>query len=380
MNMIHFIMLFELYIFQLIINDRQIIIYPDEKIKMKNVCAISGKTKRILDSMIIYNYYLYLKTNCGKNERCYETEPGYYQCGKKITLQKIGDDCAVNEECYTGLCYYGKCSSINNDEDCTVENVPDNPEKVCNPGHWCFEDDSLNHLFKCVPFIGEGEFYDEIDGKKCRIGLAPYNRGTSFDICIKLGSLVKKEISLNPLLCQSGFSGCYKDEIEYEYTSDCVDKGGNKCFTIITDSSCEYNTDKGAYYCKPIVDGMEEYVVQILVECQNDYFDSVYYCPFTSGKENSFKSYISKLNSININDIYKDENKYNSVGLGNNDLSQALQKYYHYDELYSMGILNENGDINKNKKDEWEFYWRINSSFLVVISYYCYLLIIFLFF
>ena len=39
-----------------------------------------------------------------------------------------------------------------------------------------------------------------------------------------------------------------------------------------------------------------------------------------------------------------------------------------------MGILNENGDINQNKKDEWEFYWRINSSFLVVISYYFYIL------
>ena len=188
MYMIHFIMLFELYIFQLIIKDRQIIIYPDEKIKMKNVCAISGKAKRTLDSMIIYNYYLYLKTHCAKNERCYEAEPGYYQCGKKITLQKIGDDCAVNEECYTGLCYYGKCSSINNDEDCTVENVPDNPEKVCNPGHWCFEHDSLNHLFKCVPFIGEGEFYDEIDGKKCRIGLATNNSNAGMDKCIKLGS------------------------------------------------------------------------------------------------------------------------------------------------------------------------------------------------
>ena len=27
-----------------------------------------------------------------------------------------------------------------------------------------------------------------------------------------------------------------------------------------------------------------------------------------------------------------------------------------------MGILNDDGNVNENKKDEWEFFWRFNSS------------------
>ena len=374
MKVILFLSLYNLYLFQSVIYNSQVItIYPEEKIRMKNVCAISGQTKRILGSDIIYNNYLYLKTHCSKNERCYETEPGYYQCGKKLRFQKIGKDCGVNEECYTGLCNYGKCSSIANDEDCTVENVVDNPEKVCNPGHWCYEHDSLNHLYKCVPYVGEGETYDQIDGKLCRIGLAPYPDHTSFDKCTKYGSLAFGSISPNPILCESGFSIGYDSENEEIVYGDDTKI---KCFTVVTDSACEYDSDEGDYFCKPIVDGLTIYVVEIKIQCNN--INSVYVCPYTSGKEKVFKDYISKLYSINFDEVYNDEDKYHSLGYGDNDLSKAYQKYLYYDELYSMGYLKENGDLNKNKKDEWEFFWRINDSFLIEFSYYFYLLIILL--
>ena len=42
-----------------------------------------------------------------------------------------------------------------------------------------------------------------------------------------------------------------------------------------------------------------------------------------------------------------------------------------------MGILNDDGNINENKEDEWEFYWRFNDSsyinfnFLFLILFYC---------
>ena len=55
---------------------------------------------------IIYTDYVYLKSHCGKTEKCYETEEGIFQCGEKILLQKIGDDCGINEECFTGLCIH----------------------------------------------------------------------------------------------------------------------------------------------------------------------------------------------------------------------------------------------------------------------------------
>ena len=362
--------IYNLYIFQTTIYNPEIIyIYPEEKIKMKNVCAISGQTKRIIGSNIIINNYIYLKTHCSKNEKCYETEPGYYQCGTKINFQKIGKECGVNEECYTGLCNYGVCSSIDNDDDCTIQNDPDNPEKVCNPGNWCFEYDSLNHLYKCVPYVGEGELYDTIDGKLCKIGMAPFPDATLFDKCTKYGTLKYGTNSPNPILCESGFSIGYDNE-ELVYG----DNDKIKCFTIVTDSPCEYDSNDGKYYCKPIVDGLDIYVVEIKIECNN--VNSVYVCPYTTGKEKSFKEYISILNGMNIDDIYQDEDKYHKLGYGNNKLSQAFQKYINYEHLYSMGYIDENGDITDLKKDEWEFFWRMNTSYIMNISYFFYIIIL----
>ena len=375
-------MLYKIFLFLTIIdlynlNEIKTFIYPEEKLRMKNICAISGVTKRILGSNTYSNSYLYLKTHCSKNERCYNTEEGIYQCGKKIHFQKIGEDCGVNEECYTGLCFFGKCSSIGNDEDCTAEKDDDNPEKVCNPGHWCYEHDSLNHLFKCVPYVGEGEIYDTIDGKICRIGLEPHPDATLFDKCTKIGSLENGVSTKNNILCQTGFSEGY--DTETEELADNVEK---KCFTVVTDSPCESEiVDVGGisqeiYFCKPIVDGLDKFVVEIKIKC-NLVFNT-YICPYTKGKEKCFKDYISIFNTINIDEVYADEVKYHSFGYGNNKLSQAYQKYEYYEELLAMGIINENGDVNSNKKDEWEFYWRINYSFLIKFSFYFYLLIILL--
>ena len=94
----------------------RIYLYPENELEIDNVCALSGKTIRELGEDLIYTEHLYLSEHCGKSEKCYETEEGIFQCGEKILLQKIGDDCGINEECFTGLCNYGKCSSISNDD------------------------------------------------------------------------------------------------------------------------------------------------------------------------------------------------------------------------------------------------------------------------
>ena len=362
-----FFSLYNLYFFQTI-NDITYI-YPEEKLKMKNVCALKGQLKKTIGSTTTIYHYLYLKTHCSKNERCYETEEGYYQCGKRISFQKIGKDCGVNEECYTGICNNGKCEAIGNDEDCTNENDPNNPEKVCNPGNWCFEYDPYNHLYKCVPYVGEGELYDQTDGKLCKIGLAPNKDYTLFDKCTKYGSLSNGVNSPNPLLCQSGFSIGYDNE-EIVYGDD--DK--IKCFTMVTDSACEYDSNEGDYFCKPIVDGLDIYVVELKIKCNN--YNNLYICPYSSGKEKIFKEYISLLNGINVDEIYQDEDKYHKVGYGDNELSKAYQKYINYDHLYSIGIIDEKGEINKDKKDIWEFYWRINNSHWIQFSYFFYIIIL----
>ena len=372
-------MLVKIFIFLIAFNiylnqtdpDETIYIYPEEKLKMKNVCAIAGKLKKTIGATTTIYNYIYLKTHCSKKERCYETEKGYYQCGKRIRYQKIGEDCGVNEECYTGICSNEKCAAIENDEDCTEENDPNNPEKVCNPGNWCFEYDSINHFYKCVPYVGEGELYDQIDGKLCKIGLAPHPDYTLFDKCTKYGSLNNGDNSPDPILCQSGFSIGYDNE-EVVYG----DNSKIKCFTMVEDKPCEYDTNDGEYYCKPIVDGLDIYVVEIKVKCNN--YNNFYVCPYTSGKEKVFKEYISLLNGINIDDVYKDEHKFHSLGYGNNKLSQAYQKYINFDHLYYLGIIDENGDITKEKKDIWEFFWRINNSKTINLSYIFFLLLIFL--
>ena len=365
--------LFNLNLQSIIYNTQQIIyLYPEKKLKIKDVCAISGSIKKYLGPDIIYYDYLYLKSHCKKKEKCYETEEGIFQCGEKILLQKIGDDCGINEECFTGLCSFGKCSSISNDDDCTVENIPDNPEKVCNPGHWCFEADPLNHLYKCVSYIGEGEYYDELNGKLCRFGLEPFVDETLFQKCTKIGSQEDGTPSPNPIMCKSGFSVGYEND---QFIED--DNSKFKCFSVATDSpKCEYLEDEnviGDYYCTPIVDGLALSTEPYTKKCNN--INGIYVCPITKGKENSFKEYISILNSIDVNGVYGDEHKYHLIGYGDNDLSKAYQKYIHYDELYAMGFLNDDGSINENKEDEWEFFWRFNCSNFINISIFLYIIL-----
>ena len=353
------IYLFNQYFQAYIYKTERIFLYPEKKLKIKDVCALSGQTIRELGSDKIYTDYLYLKNHCDKTEKCYKTEEGIFQCGEKILLQKIGDDCAINEECFTGLCSFGRCFSIGNDDDCTVDNVPDNPEKVCNPGHWCYEYDVLNHLYKCIPYIGEGEYYDELNGKKCRLGLKPFvDSNTYFEKCTKIGSVEIGENSPDPEMCKSGFSiGYENDEIVIG------DSSKIKCFSINTDSKCEQNIDEEGnikYLCKPIVEGLDVYTVELEIECDN--INDVYVCPYSKGKEKSFKEYISALNSIDINEVYADEHKYHLIGYGDNDLSKAYLKYRDYNYLYAMGIIDDDGNIRKSKEDEWEFYWRFNNS------------------
>ena len=373
---IHIKLFILLYLFHqnlqdVIYNTEQIIyLYPEKDLKIKDVCAISGSTKKYLGPDIIYTDYVYLKSHCGKNEKCYETEEGIFQCGEKILLQKIGDDCGINEECFTGMCSFGRCTSIPNDEDCTVENDPDNVEKVCNPGNWCYEYDVLNHLYKCVSFVGEGEYYDKLNGKLCQIGLEPFVDATLFEKCTKIGTVETGIICPNELMCKSGSS------IGYENEEIVNDDSKRKCFTTITDSKCEYSEEDSDYICRPIVEGLDIFTIELNLTCKN--IDGVHVCPYSIGKENSFKEYISALNSIDINEVYGDEHKYHLVGYGDNDLSKAFQKYKYYEELYSMGLVNDDGSINEDKEDEWEFFWRFNNSNFINISNFFFLIFLFI--
>ena len=40
-----------------------------------------------------------------------------------------------------------------------------------------------------------------------------------------------------------------------------------------------------------------------------------------------------------------------------------------------MGFLNEDGSINENKEDEWEFFWRFNCSNFINISIFLYIIL-----
>ena len=162
--------------------------------------------------------------------------------------------------------------------------------------------------------------YDQIDGKICKIGMAPFPDASLFDKCTKYGSLKDGPNSPNAILCESGFSIGYDSEID-ELDND-IDK--IKCFSMVTDSPCKYDNDEDDYFCKLIVDGLNIYVVEIKIQCVNT--NSHYLCPYTKGKEKIFRDYISILNSFNLDEVYEDEDKYHKLGYEDNELSQALQK------------------------------------------------------
>ena len=335
--------------------------------KIKNVCALSGQIQKIRPTYSATYNYLYLKSSCSKDEKCYETEPGIYQCGKHITPHNRGEECSFNEECYSGICDMGKCYSLNSEQDCNEFNDPSNPEKACDPGYWCYQYDPINLLSKCVPYLNEGEVYNEDEGKICRKGLAPRLDETLEVRCSQIGFLQNGDISPNPIFCESGYSIGYENE-EIIYGDD----SKIYCFSIDREAPCEYDTSDGQYYCKPIVKGLDISVVEIKIQCNN--INHVNICPYTIGKENSFKNYVNELKNLNFEEIYQDEDKYHKVGFGNNEYSQAYQKYIHYDFLYSMGILDDNGDVKKEKKNEWEYFWKMNFCTYLKFSHFFFLL------
>lgn len=351
-------------------NEWFIYLYPYKKIKMKNVCAILEKKKYIAGSVTITQGYLYIKNKCGKNEKCVETEEGYFQCARKLKQRKIGENCGINEECYSGQCYNGKCGTIENDMDCTELYDINNPEMPCNPGYWCYKYDSINTLYKCVKYLEEGEDYDISQGKICRVGLSPMNDNNNVKKCFTNGMLDDGKITENSNLCKSGYSA-------EDFTKD----QNLRCFSVIKDSSCGIIEGDGESYCSPEVNGLlESEIITLKTKCTNKYNDK-YLCPFTISKSFLFQNYTSKLNSMNFQKIYSDEYKFHGgLGFGDNKLSQAYLKYYDYDYLRSFGILNEDGSLNKDKKDIWEFYWKRNNSnyiYFNLINIFILLLIIF---
>ena len=184
--------------------------------------------------------------------------------------------------------------------------------------------------------------------------MEPWASGSYNERCTKIGTKNNGEICPIQTLCKSGFS------IGYDNGQIVNDDTKKKCFSVSKDASCEYSSVDNDYYCRPIVEGLDIFTFELYEKCNN--INNVYICPYTKGKEKCFREYISALNSIDIKEVYEDEQKYHLVGYGDNDLSQAYQKYKYYDELYVMGILNADGNINENKEDEWEFFWRFNHS------------------
>ena len=81
--------LFNLNLQSIIYNTQQIIyLYPEKKLKIKDVCAISGSIKKYLGPDIIYYDYLYLKSHCKKMKNVMKPKKEFFNVVKKYFFKK----------------------------------------------------------------------------------------------------------------------------------------------------------------------------------------------------------------------------------------------------------------------------------------------------
>ena len=306
----------------------------DKKIKIgEDVCAIASSQSATSPIEAI----VYIKKKCGKNKGCFERDDKYnkvaddddiiFTCQKKIKYLKIGKKCNYHAECYTGFCNNGKCAVYD-------ENECDDDEN-CGPGKYCYNE-------KCSDYVkAEGT----CDGNelKCAHGYGCYyaKDSTSTGVCKKYFSLEKATYSTNPFFCSSFFVSSNR-----KY-ADIV--------SVDADCSVKYN------------DGNEDTM-------KSDTYSNLYvsvndkkYCLYSSGGREFLGELKKRYNKIKLDKVL--EKEYCDYGadkaLCDKKFAELWAVYKNYGNLLYHGLIKENGEKNKDKKCEYEF-WKstISSSYV----------------
>ena len=325
----------------------------DKKIKIgDDVCAI--RSSQNAKDLVKYIYYI-KKKSCGKNKKC-DTYKSYfnkdttltqysgststirdtlYTCQKKVRLLKINKKCNYNTECNTHYCNNGKCAAF---EKCTSDNY----ETVCGPDKYCKGYDYSGTVGTCTPYVKEGEVVDE-NTEECAPGFGAYTDpdNSSKKTCKKYFSLDKSIKTNDPQFCKSYYSvdGKCAELIKFDSTCSITYNNGG--------SNTDVDASTNSYLYKDI--------------------DGTKHCLYSTGKKELVDKLVKRFNKIKLNKLLEKENcDYSSYLLCDKKYAELFYVYYYYDTLKYLNLIKDNGEKNKDKKCEYEF-WRtytISSSYI----------------
>ena len=338
-----------------------------DDLKLENICAIEGSLVKEDEETLIQTItnYLYIKESCGKSESCKKMDDSIlYQCFPKIKKLKLGYECSVNEECYSGLCTMSICQGIDFEGDCS-----DYPNG-CKPGMYCaynrfldtkicYEYAQLNELCGDNPLLGYN--VECLPGLLCQI--RDDNSGTT--VCKKWGTFdLNKEVT-DERLCKSGMAMIDSD----------VD-GKLKCIAVDEEGECDEET----HICKPQIVGIganPDVANEITLTCIGG-LNNMYACPIGNAKTKIFENYISEYNKIYDGEKLQKKQFFKDGYFNDIKLTELYIKYRQYEYLFAYELIDYDGNINGLYSCEYDFIWKFLSSYLIKSNNIKILLIIFL--
>ena len=335
----------------------------DKKIKIgDDVCAIVSREKgtKTTPSKVYIK-----KKSCGKNKVCdfYNdfmtkdtifTEYGplkedVYSCRKKVRLLKINKKCNYNVECYTSYCNNGKCATF---DACTSETG----RNICGPGKYCKYYNTIGSKSSgtCTDYLKEGA--EVGSGESCAPGLGEYtDPDENKVICKKLYSLDIGAKSSEPEFCKSYFSD------------------GTQCVELTkVDSTCSITYNDGK--TDTTIDASKDSSLYKEI-------DGKKYCLYSTGKKELVNELVKRYNEIKLDKPLEKEACDYEKYFCDKKYAELKEVYDNYDTLKYLDLINDNGEKNKDKKCEYEFWrtWYVSSSYVNVCFGFIFTLLGFLF-
>lgn len=306
-----------------------------DDIEIKNVCGLAVPSSDPTDPNIPSNFFAYKV--CNRGQHCIKVAEnnqniGFYQCVNDINLRKVGKKCTLDFECYSHWCDDGKCKRVAKGEKCF-----DSAEKIdreCDFGLECDYSDGV-----CVDMLKEGDLSINI-GCPGFLGTDP-NTGK----CAKFGTVkTGKE--------------CYQDESAMCETGLCLDTDGTgfKC----VDSNKQDNAPWEIF-----VGGKKVRVK-----------------PDSKLKKKLFEKFLKDYNKEDFSKFYKkDKEGKVEYGFDKWQLRLKFLKYDYAEELKTIGWIDEDGDIEIEKKCEFIFTMKnvLGSKFIGLSLFYTLLVSLILF-
>ena len=326
LNYFRIISIINLTLFGIIYNsdwDSSFNIYKcmDDSLETKGVC---GYDKTISDEDGNYQKIIYLSKTCRRNQLCTEisdtSTSSLYKCQKVLKQRHEGKKCKTNGDCLSGKC----------DKKCILN------KDSCQNSYACEKNSGFCNITKheCTKFVEKDKecYLNDVCEAKygCNNPLNNYPGN-----CTIYGSLSDKDAVSDGIFCDSGIM------LEGE------------CVTVIKDSDCNSSN-----FCHPTIANGSIVEAKCVVYKKNPI------CEISKLKSSLFNDYIKKYNDTNTDKILK-KKKFrltlkNGYYFYNKKLMKKYYKYRYFEYFRSIGVMNEEGKVEKDC--EFDYYMKVFSN------------------